>query len=89
MPVSPPAQDPATSAMSAETAAKLQEQIHAYLDSLKVGGAFVAGGRVLLNDKVYRLHEIVERTLQLRLIKVESNALTFSDANGATYVRYF
>lgn len=42
-----------------------------------------------MNDRVYRLNDIVERTLGVRLIKVETNSLTFSDANSVTYVKFF
>jgi hypothetical protein len=73
------------------TSAALEERIHAFLEALKIAGARAAGpdSRVLMNDRFYRLNEIVDRNLQLRLIKVEANSLTFSDANGTTYVRYF
>jgi hypothetical protein len=73
------------------TSPALEERIHAFLEGLKIAGARAAGpdSRVLMNDKFYRLNEIVDRNLQLRLIKVEANSLTFSDANGLTYVRYF
>jgi hypothetical protein len=42
-----------------------------------------------MNDRVYRVNDIVERSLGVRLIKVEADNLTFSDANGFTYVKYF
>jgi hypothetical protein len=35
------------------------------------------------------LNDIVERNLGIRLTKVEPNALTFMDANGAIYVKNF
>jgi hypothetical protein len=35
------------------------------------------------------VNDIVERTLGLKLIKVSSDALTFADPNGATYVKNF
>ena len=45
--------------------------------------------RVLMNDRVYRVNDIVERSLSLRLTKVEADHLTFTDADGIPYVKYF
>lgn len=61
------------------------------MDTLRIAGVKAGGAesRVLMNDRVYRLNDIVERTLGIRLIKVETNSLTFSDANGVTYVKFF
>jgi hypothetical protein len=69
--------------------AKPDERIHAFVDACKISGVNASAGRVLMNDRVFRLNDIVDRTLGVRLIKVEVDNLTFSDANGVTYVRYF
>ena len=45
--------------------------------------------KVFMNDKVYRVNDLVERTLGIRLVKVAADSLTFADANGVTYVKYF
>ena len=45
--------------------------------------------KVFMNDKVYRVNDIVERTLGIRLVKVASDCVTFADPNGVTYVKYF
>ena len=45
--------------------------------------------RALMNDRVYRVNEIVERNFGLRLTKVEANSLTFTDASGVVYVKNF
>ena len=42
-----------------------------------------------MNDRVYRVNEIVERTLGVRLTKVAVESLTFTDANGVDYVKFF
>jgi len=82
----PPAAEPPPVA-----APKADERIHAFVDALKIAGVKASGNdsRVLMNDRVYRVNDIVERSLGVRLIKVEIDNLTFSDANGITYVRYF
>ncbi len=46
-----------------------------------------ADSRVLINERVYRVNDIVERTLGVRLIKVEPGVITFSDVNGVTYAK--
>ncbi len=48
-----------------------------------------AEGKVLMNDRFYRVNDIVERKLGVRLITVAAESLTFADANGVTYVKYF
>ena len=64
---------------------------HAFIDAVKVKGILPSGtdSRVLMNDRVFRVNDIVERNLGIRLTKVESNALTFTDSNGAVYVKNF
>jgi len=42
-----------------------------------------------MNEKVYRVNDLVERTLAIRLTKVEADTLTFTDANGIVYVKSF
>jgi hypothetical protein len=70
---------------------KADERIHVFVDAIRVTGIRSSGeeSRVLMNDRVFRLNDIVDRTLGLRLTKVEPNTLTFTDANGASYVKNF
>lgn len=65
--------------------------VHAFVDSIKVAGIRPSGSdsRVLMNDRVFRVNDIVERNLGVRLTKVEADALTFTDMNGAVYVKNF
>jgi hypothetical protein len=66
-------------------------RIQSYIDSLRITGALPRGAesRVLMNDRVFRLNEMVDRALGIRLIKVEPGLLTFSDGSGVLYVKYF
>jgi hypothetical protein len=70
---------------------KTDERVHQFVDAVKVTGIRSSGGdsRVLMNDRVFRVNDIVERNLGVRLTNVEPNALTFTDGNGATYVKHF
>ena len=42
-----------------------------------------------MNERVYRVNDIVDRTLGIRLVKVAADSLTFSDPNGVSYVKGF
>ncbi|MDB6094801.1 MAG: hypothetical protein JWM32_2363 [Verrucomicrobia bacterium] len=62
-----------------------------FIDSLRVAGirSSATGSKVLMNDRVYRLNDMVDYTLGLRLTKVSTEGLTFTDPNGVTYVKNF
>jgi hypothetical protein len=42
-----------------------------------------------MNDKVFRVNDIVERLLNVRLTAVETDSLTFVDDNGVVYTKNF
>ena len=69
----------------------LADRIAAYVDKVRVGGIRTSetGSKVLMNDKVYRLNDVVDRKLGLRLVKISADSLTFADVNNATYVKNF
>lgn len=73
------------------TPARSDERVHAFVDSIKVTGVRSSGSesRVLMNDRVFRVNEIVDRNLGLRLTAVQAGTLTFTDANGAVYTKKF
>jgi hypothetical protein len=62
-----------------------------FVDAIKVTGIRSSGSdsKVLMNDRVFRVNEIVERTLEVKLVKVASDSLTFEDANGVIYTKTF
>lgn len=67
------------------------ERINAYLDDLRITAVRIQGNdsRVMINERVFRLNDIVDRHLGLRLTKVEANQIIFTDGNGVAYVKYF
>jgi hypothetical protein len=83
----PPA--PATGAD--KVPAKPDERIQAWVDAVKIAGIRPAGAdsKVFMKDRLFRINDIVDRALSIRLLKVESDSITFSDANGVTYVKTF
>lgn len=65
------------------------DRIYEYLDRLHVLGVRSSGSdsRVLMNDRVYRINDLVDRGLSLRLVGVQSGALIFEDARGVRYTK--
>lgn len=70
---------------------KPSEQVQAFVDAVRVAGIRASGddSRVLMNGRQYRLNEIVDRSLGIKLVKVEGNCLTFADPSGVIYRKYF
>lgn len=84
LPVSPtPAPPPATPL-------RPDEKIAAYIGTLRIAGVRALGSdsRVLINERVYRVNEVIDRTLGIRLVQVEPGSLHFVDERGVTYVKY-
>ena len=67
------------------------ERTAAFVESIRVAGIRSHGpeGRVLMNDRVYKLNDVVDRGLSLRLTVISAGSLTFTDPNGVTYVKNF
>ena len=94
-PISPPAAAPtlapAPSAAATLPAGVPDERVAAFVDSVRVTGIRSSGAesRVLMNERVYRVNDVVERNLGVRLVKAAADSLTFSDPRGVTYVKNF
>jgi hypothetical protein len=88
-----PSSAPAPAAAAAAPAAELplDVRIAMFVDKAHVTGirASGAGSKVLMNDRVYRLNDVVDRVLGLRLIRIGPDSLTFADASGTIYVKNF
>jgi hypothetical protein len=84
----PPAPRPASPPRKAQVT---EEAVHNFLDAIRLTGVRSSGNdsRVLMNDHVYRVNDIVDRSLGLKLTKVETGQLTFTDANGVVYVKSY
>ncbi len=70
---------------------KFQESTQKLVDALRVSGIRALGNesKVLLNERVYKMNDIVDRPTGLRLTKVASDGLTFTTPDGVTYDRVF
>jgi hypothetical protein len=81
----------APTAPPAIAAALQPDQIQNLVDNYHISGvrAAGAGSKALIDGHVYKVNDLVDRLLGLRLVKVEEDRLTFTDRTGATYVRTF
>lgn len=61
------------------------------IEAMQVSGirALGADSKVLLNGRVYRIGDLVDRDFGLRLIEVTGESLTFRDQTAAVYTRRF
>jgi hypothetical protein len=82
---------PVKTAPIASVPAGPDERVTTFVEAIRVTGIRSSGAesRVLMNERVYRVNDVVERNLGVRLVKVDANSLTFSDPNGITYVKNF
>jgi len=62
-------------------------KVYALLDKLRITVVRGTGieARVLMNEKVYRINDLIDRELGLRLTEVSSSLLVFVDASGHKY----
>jgi len=76
---------------SAATTSAPDERVNLFLDKLHVTGIRSSGtdSKVLMNDRVYRVNDIVDRGLVLRLTHVQPGTLTFVDERGVVYTKNF
>jgi hypothetical protein len=61
----------------------------AFIDALRIAGvrASSTDSKVLMNDRVYRVGDIVEHVLGLKITGITADSLTFEDESGASYTR--
>jgi hypothetical protein len=61
------------------------------IEALRVAGIRASGNdsKVLMNDRVYRIGDMIDHDQGLKLTAATANSLTFVDSTGATYTRHF
>lgn len=87
----PPPTTPAVTAPPASATPRADERISEHLDRLRILGVRSPGpeARVLIGERVYRINDIVDRTLGLRLQSVDPGRITFVDPAGVTYTKNY
>ncbi len=70
---------------------KLEPRAMTFIENIKVAGirASATDSKVLMNDRVYRIGDIVEHEMALKLVGITSNSLTFEDERGGRFTRTF
>jgi hypothetical protein len=64
-------------------------RILSYIDKLKILGIRAAGSdsKVLMSGRVYRLNDILDYELGVRLTGIGATTLTFTDESGVVYTK--
>jgi hypothetical protein len=100
-PVAKPTPTPSPVAVAPEPPAPAQKvaastQVHtdmvqAVVDAFHISGVRTAGAgsKALVDGHIYKLNDVLDRTLGLKLIKVDEGQLTFVDKDGNVYIRTF
>ena len=67
------------------------ERIQTYIDNLRVTGVRAAGAesKALVDGHVYRVNDLLDRALGIRLVQVDVDHLTLVDSTGVTYIKSF
>jgi hypothetical protein len=70
---------------------KLDSKAVAFIENLRIAGirASATDSKVLMNDRVYRIGDIVEHELGLKLTAITASSLSFEDERGGRYTRNF
>jgi len=67
------------------------ELVQGFVDSLRVTGVRAAGpdSKALIDGHIYRINDVLERSLGIRLLQVDADHLTLVDSEGVTYTKSF
>jgi hypothetical protein len=67
------------------------DAVQAVVDGFHISGVRTAGAgsKALVDGHVYKLNDVIDRAVGLKLVKVDEDHLTFTDRDGNTYVRNF
>ena len=70
---------------------KLEPKAIIFIESLRVVGirASATDSKVLMNDRVYRIGNVIEHEMGIKLTGITTNSLTFEDERGGRYTRTF
>jgi hypothetical protein len=93
-PVVEAAPAPTAAPVATATAATPQSHIdavQAVVDGFHISGVRTAGAgsKALVDGHVYKLNDVIDKTVGLKLVKVDEDHLTFVDRDGNSYVRNF
>lgn len=83
--------EPASVPAKPAQAPKLETRAITFIESIRVTGirASATDSKVLMNDRVYRVGDIVEHEMGLKIVGITANSLTFEDERGGRFTRTF
>jgi hypothetical protein len=87
-----PSQAPAAASASAAPSPQSHtDLVQGVIDSYHISGVRLAGAgsKALIEGHVYKLNDVVDKSLGLRLVKVDEDHLTFVDRDGNTFAKTF
>jgi cytoskeletal protein RodZ len=86
-----PEAEPVSTSPPALDSAAPDPAVLAYLESARITGvrASPTDPKVLMNNRVFRLNEMVDGALQLRVTDIDARQLEFTDARGFVYTKSF
>ncbi|MFT3781681.1 MAG: hypothetical protein QM790_06645 [Nibricoccus sp.] len=66
-------------------------RIQSFIERLRVTGVRISdsGSKVILNDHLFSVGEIVDSGLELKLVRIEPGVITFTDSAGKRYVKLY
>jgi pyruvate/2-oxoglutarate dehydrogenase complex dihydrolipoamide acyltransferase (E2) component len=69
----------------------LGERVQAVIDHIQISGVRYSGAdsKAIIDGHIYRVNDLLDRTLGIRLSKFDPDHLTFVDPSGAKYVKSF
>ena len=72
-------------------AASFDPNIQTIIDAWRIAGIRSSGddSKVFLNDRVYKINDLIDVARGIRLTQVTPKNLTFTTADGISYVRKF
>jgi hypothetical protein len=90
----PAAQSQAPAAASATAGPAPQSHtdvVQGVVDAYHISGVRLAGAgsKALIDGHVYKLNDVVDKALGLKLVKVDEDHLTFTDRDGNTFAKTF
>lgn len=86
-----PPPEPAAAKAAQPITDKFDARLQTLVDSWHVTGirALGADSKLMMNEKVYRVGDVLDRASGLKLTKVTSEELTFTDRDNVIYVKKF
>ena len=70
---------------------KATYRVQGMVDKFRISGIRLSDteSKVILNEHLFRVGDLIEPSLGLRLTKIELHLLTFTDAENNTYLKRF